>query len=209
MSKGLPIEVVLRRMSSQNNVHSVLFKLIDEYWQLEGASVQSNYITITRCPTHLLERMKACPDSVVPMVPGRYGVDTYGRACPIKVSFSKANLLRYIRQDPRRHLLGLRKKLKIAVLNSGRMKVVAGTKEAHIFFNEQMRVPVWISRAVIYRRRRKLSVYQGREFLLDVYGTLLRRLDDVVARVMQDTTVFVDPLEMKMRGNRQHIVLRW
>ena len=208
MAKGLPVEVHLCRVSSHNNAHAIMFNLLDDFWQIERASILANVVVLTRYDSYRAKKIVEDPTCLIPVVPNKYGVNTNGYAYPIKKAFTKANLMRYIRQDPNRHLLGLRKKLQIRAISSGIMIIQAGTKEAIVSFSDHKPTPIWISRAIIRRRRRKLSEHQGGKFLLDVYGTLLRSLDDVIERVMQDTTIFVDPLEMKTVNHRQTISLR-
>lgn len=210
MAKGLPVKVHLRQVSQQHNAYAILFHLFDDVWQIEKASILSNQVVLVRCSPNFAKDVLNCPEQLIDIQPNKFGVNTNGYAYPIKKVYHKANLLRFIRQDPKRKFLSLKRKIRILVTDSGYLLATDGnSKIASIAFNAQSRVPISISRVLFSHRKAKRRPYRRDEFLLDVYGTVLRRLDDVITRVMQDTTVFADPLEMKTQAGRQYLTLHW
>ena len=203
----LPIKVKLWKKG--NLTYSVLFQMYDEFWVIRDYVIKSKRIILEKCGTQITGKILwdiATSENVSDYCKGRdFGMDQNGCAYRIKATYSRANLLRYIRESQLRRFFG--GKVWLTISNSGYLFVTDNNRIAPIIFSPQKKIPITLSKVLGLRPHAGYRKYLLASIPFSVFGSVLYSLEKVIAPVMVDHSIFVDPMEQRTVDGKRQIIL--
>jgi hypothetical protein len=212
----LPVNVNIVVHNEDSRICKLIFECLGDYWQLDSCNIQTMRMALKRIRRSFavaineLKPVAYFPLSGLP--PDIYQTDPMGAwrngyLYRGTMQFDRARIFHDTGYDPNGWKLDKNCRRRLMTNSAGALYVADDKIGILIRFSKLAKQPIHLG--VTKRHVRNLKETDRDQFMFHNEGVMIIPVEEIVTRVLRDTTVFVDPLDYTTFPNGdQYIILK-